>query len=317
MSAAKSGFSTLLAIVMSCVPGGHGQEWLGLATLIEISGTSAEKQKASEAKSQELMEEVTAVPILPAQNAEDSSSRNGGGAPQAPVTPSLKIMRFANYRFSHRDGNRDGRLSPEEWPEGKEIWETVDRDRNGTVSLEEYGQWLARFAAGRRIRLRLPLLAEGEMSSRGIYPDQLPQDQFIRGSSPRPGGILAGEGRSPLVPPLSGSGAQTRSAETPRRPKYFVAPEQLPVGLPSWFFGADRDGDGQITLAEFIADGGPERVTEFQRWDHNGDGVITPEEVLAGARPGTPAQKASGSSEPTPATEEVEPDSFSPAADNR
>jgi Ca2+-binding EF-hand superfamily protein len=51
----------------------------------------------------------------------------------------------------------------------------------------------------------------------------------------------------------------------------------LPDGLPTWFKEYDKDGDGQIALHEWPAD---KSMEEFAKYDLNGDGFITPEEVL-------------------------------------
>ncbi len=274
------------------------------ATLFSLD--RSEQQRDSGESSQKIIEEEKASPVLVPEIEQDSSVRTGASPPHSPVAIPLKILRFANYRFSQRDTNGDGRLSPGEWTEAKDIWETVDRDKDGSVTLEEYTQWLARFGAGRRIRLQLPLLAQGQMFMHGTSPGQA-SEKSVLGFSRAIEEKQAGESRAPLVPPLSGSGTQTSSGAVRTGGRYFVPPEQLPPGLPAWFFQADRDGDGQIVVAEFIANGGPERLTEFQRWDHDSDGVITPEEALAGARPSTPPQRPSAPSEPVPAPEDSPP----------
>jgi hypothetical protein len=51
----------------------------------------------------------------------------------------------------------------------------------------------------------------------------------------------------------------------------------LPEGLPPWFQALDKDGDGQITLQEWRKSGRP--LAEFRRYDLNGDGMVTAEEV--------------------------------------
>jgi hypothetical protein len=56
--------------------------------------------------------------------------------------------------------------------------------------------------------------------------------------------------------------------------------ERLPKGLPSWFLRLDVDADGQVTMAEFSRDWTPETADQFDRYDLNHDGVITPEECL-------------------------------------
>jgi Ca2+-binding EF-hand superfamily protein len=57
-----------------------------------------------------------------------------------------------------------------------------------------------------------------------------------------------------------------------------VKVDNLPEGLPPWFNDLDTDGDGQITLQEWRKAG--KSMDEFDKYDLNGDGIITPEEVL-------------------------------------
>jgi Ca2+-binding EF-hand superfamily protein len=52
----------------------------------------------------------------------------------------------------------------------------------------------------------------------------------------------------------------------------------LPDGLPPWFRALDQDGDGQITLQEWRKAG--KSFGEFRRYDLNGDGILTADEVL-------------------------------------
>jgi hypothetical protein len=58
---------------------------------------------------------------------------------------------------------------------------------------------------------------------------------------------------------------------------------ELPEGLPPWFSEYDRDGDGQIGLYEWKAAGQP--LARFRELDFNGDGFITPDEILGPAPP--------------------------------
>ncbi|MGO9798546.1 MAG: hypothetical protein ACLPQ0_03705 [Candidatus Binatus sp.] len=49
-----------------------------------------------------------------------------------------------------------------------------------------------------------------------------------------------------------------------RQPGRFLTPaERLPKGLPQWFLDKDRNGNGQITMAEFATDWTPEAAAEF------------------------------------------------------
>jgi hypothetical protein len=52
----------------------------------------------------------------------------------------------------------------------------------------------------------------------------------------------------------------------------------LPANIPAWFREYDTDGDGQVSLFEWKARG--HSVEDFKKADLNGDGFITPKELL-------------------------------------
>ncbi len=62
--------------------------------------------------------------------------------------------------------------------------------------------------------------------------------------------------------------------------KYF---KPLPAGVPGWFVERDTDGDAQLTLAEYSPKLRTAEVTEFNRFDLNGDGLVTPLELTRAA----------------------------------
>jgi len=51
--------------------------------------------------------------------------------------------------------------------------------------------------------------------------------------------------------------------------------------LPTWFFERDLNDDGQIEMAEFTDQWDAEKADEFAMYDTNGDGIITPDEILS------------------------------------
>jgi Ca2+-binding EF-hand superfamily protein len=64
------------------------------------------------------------------------------------------------------------------------------------------------------------------------------------------------------------------------RPGRFRSVAERFPDLSAKFFQLDRDGDGQIEMWEFSANWTEQTVREFQKYDINGDGIITPEEWL-------------------------------------
>jgi len=75
-------------------------------------------------------------------------------------------------------------------------------------------------------------------------------------------------GAASAVVPLCGSG------------RFRSATERLPKGLPDSFLQKDRDGDGQVWMAEWTTAWTEAEAARFQQFDLSGDGVITPEECL-------------------------------------
>src|SRR4051812_31008208 len=75
--------------------------------------------------------------------------------------------------------------------------------------------------------------------------------------------------KSSAQAPSKGSGPSKSKAHRPSR---------LPKNLPEWFKDLDADGDGQIGLYEWKTK--REDVQEFTKYDINGDGFITVDEVV-------------------------------------
>jgi hypothetical protein len=59
-----------------------------------------------------------------------------------------------------------------------------------------------------------------------------------------------------------------------------TAAERLPKGIPDWFTRKDVNLDGQVAMAEYGTSWSDSELVEFQKWDGNNDGYITPDECL-------------------------------------
>ena len=98
---------------------------------------------------------------------------------------------------------------------------------------------------------------------------------------------------------------EDKEATTPenklRSFRFLSARERLPAGLPGWFVERDSNGDGQVAMAEYASNWTASTVSEYRRYDKNGDGVIVPEECLN--RAGASAVADEGTAEsPKPAS---------------
>jgi hypothetical protein len=96
--------------------------------------------------------------------------------------------------------------------------------------------------------------------------------------------------------PVRPEAGPERGAE---RPTPALHPSELPPGLPDWFRQYDKDGDGMVGLYEWKAAGQP--IAKFLEMDLNGDGFLTPDEVLEpDAEPKDGKHIARGQPEPDP-----------------
>lgn len=147
--------------------------------------------------------------------------------------------------FRRADKNADGFLDPSEMSENlRAELDKWDVDKNKLIDINEYRKYYKAWDAKQQ--------AERGGGGQGW---------------PGPGGPDA-----PAVP---------------EKPKYDLDKKvtvyragKLPKDLPQWFKDCDIDGDAQISLYEWKEKGGT--VEQFKKFDRNGDGFLTYEEVLKG-----------------------------------
>jgi hypothetical protein len=113
-------------------------------------------------------------------------------------------------------------------------------------------------------------------------------------------------------------GAPSTAEAKPAVPKLtpFRTPiERRPKGLPQWFIDMDKNGDGQITMAQYATTWTPAVLAEFNKYDLNHDGIITAAEVLkvTGGK-ATPAAAAGTAVAAVPAAPTAAPTATPPAA---
>ena len=160
-----------------------------------------------------------------------------------------KILRYAQKLVEKYDANGDGQLQADEWGQMSGTPRLADLNGDGILTVEELAERVASYSQQRSLRL-------------------MPTPPVERGTPLAANGLAAS----------AGSNATAVQKERAPTKQFFVPTEQLPKGLAEWFTEKDRDGDGQVTMAEFADKWTQYETAEFARYDINGDGVITPDE---------------------------------------
>jgi Ca2+-binding EF-hand superfamily protein len=164
-------------------------------------------------------------------------------------TPAVKadeqIRQYAKSLMKDFDTNKNGQLEKEEWSQMKEKYKAADTNHDGIITLDELTKFL--------------------IADSGAGPQTS-------------GGTLATNAGSNSVA-LQGNlgGSKTN------RYRSSSAYERLAdLNLPDWFARFDADGDGEVSMSEFIKAKGDTESTakEFANYDLDNDGIISPQEVL-------------------------------------
>jgi hypothetical protein len=184
------------------------------------------------------------------------------------------------------DANKDGILQKDEWSQMSNEPEKGDKNGDGQITLDEMaerlGEWrpsgsssTATSGSGSTTAQASPRTSSsGDRGGFGGGRGGRNRSGFGGGNSGGSfgSGSFSGGGFG------SGSGSSRPTVSSSGQAYRFLTPkERLPENVPS-FFSSDRDNDGQISMAEFSSSWDEAKLAEFNRWDLNGDGWITPAE---------------------------------------
>jgi Ca2+-binding EF-hand superfamily protein len=153
--------------------------------------------------------------------------------------------------------------------EGIRNWATSliqQHDKNGNMMLEAEEQGALR----------------GQSRGADLNGDgTITLDELIAHISPKPPGATAAAAAGTAAKPAA---VEVREPVVAKRVatksyRFRSAKEQLPEGLPEWFARKDTNGDGQVAMSEYSRFWTNRTAAEFQRYDRDNDGVISPEEA--------------------------------------
>jgi Ca2+-binding EF-hand superfamily protein len=150
--------------------------------------------------------------------------------------------------FRSYDRNNDGKISKDEQRRSRYGADLpmYDKNRDGIITLNEMEYRYAR----RRVE---------NLQETGIQPRREDDRDRKNDEEETQFGYVWGERRSYRKAPII---------------------ERLPEGLPEWFGRDDANLDGQIAMMEFSTDWSDSVMADFNQFDLNQDGLITPRECV-------------------------------------
>lgn len=236
-----------------------------------------------------------------------ASATQAVARPLPDVAIPTKVTRYARRLFSRYDTNGDGVIDATERHHMQGDPAAIDYSADGEITLEELAAYTADFGQHRRMRLTGSMVEEAVAELPPLYiptaeREAMAAAQAAQLAAAQQAAQLAaqqGTQQAQAVPvALVNETAETGAASTgnsdveeegsesvPSRPtgeqagsKRFVTPKSRLAGLPEWFSARDMNGDGQLTVAEYTPGSEESLLDQFNRYDRNKDGVLTPQE---------------------------------------
>lgn len=203
----------------------------------------------------------------------------------------------ATRRFRYYDRNKDGVLDTEEMQRSRSgDYERYDRDGNGKLTVQE----LAVRYAERRIEREAAARNDSSSSTPASNSTSTTSSQRRSDEGRSWGGWTRRDDSSNRDSSRSSRDSDSRSSSkssAEHKPYRIATSAQRleKMGAPSWFRDSDKDGDGQVAMAEFADTWSDRVVDEFASFDLNGDGLITPRECFNAAKTGADRSSSSSS----------------------
>ena len=207
-----------------------------------------------------------------------SRERGGGGGDDA----GDRAARIVEFMFSRYDTNGDGAIRGDELGNVRGDPTQYDKNKDKKITKEEMVAYMQERMSG----AGGPRGDDGGRGRGGPFGSR--------------GGDSGGGGRSGFFTrrdDSSGGNSSSTSSE-PLEVRRFLTPaerlEEQEVELDDWFHRDDANADGQVVMAEFARDWDGSTLGDFNQWDVNRDGVITPDEFLAAKEKGAVRGSSSG-----------------------
>ncbi len=188
----------------------------------------------------------------------------------------MNMTEYAKSLVKQYDKNGDNMLQPEEQKDLRGRAAESDLNHDGVITIDEL---VAHLSTNAPATPRAASTASSSSATSGDSKGHRHHDEDDKGKGE------ADASKRVLTGTAGGLAAGTKEGDKRHSYRFTPADERLPSGLPSWFKGKDKNGDGQIEMSEYAHSWTNSTAADFQRYDLNGDGVVTAKEAATKPAP--------------------------------
>jgi Ca2+-binding EF-hand superfamily protein len=196
----------------------------------------------------------------------------------------MNMTEYAKSLVKQYDKNGDNMLQPEEQKELRGRAAESDLNHDGVITIDELVAHLSSNAPATPAAAT-PTATTTVSSSSTTSGDSGGHHHHDGDDKSDKGKADADAAKRVLTGSAGGLAAGTKDGDKRHSYRFTPADERLPSGLPSWFKEKDKNGDGQIEMSEYARNWTNSTAAEFQRYDLNGDGIITAKEAASKPAP--------------------------------
>jgi len=209
-------------------------------------------------------------------------------AAQGLLPAPAKVVRYADIIIQRYDQNGDKVLQKEEWEKMPGVPQAIDLDGDGQITRDELIWYFRHYGQSRTVHRTIAVdLSEPfrfdpanlrlfrPAWQRSSPPPDI-QEEAVQETTDDVTEAMMNENEQEIDDEVYQKLLEEKRIPSSR--PYHVLPEHL-HGVPRWFILADKNGDGQVSLAEFAPTLSPRSVALFQSLDKNGNNFIEPDEA--------------------------------------
>ena len=190
------------------------------------------------------------------------------------------MTEYAKSLVKQHDKNGDNMLQPEEQKDLRGRAAESDLNHDGVITIDELVAHLSTNAPAPGASTTSTTSSTSSSSSGDAGGHHRDGDDKGRGDK-----ADSDASKRVLIGSAGGMAAGTKEGDKRHSYRFTRAGERLPSGLPGWFKDKDTNGDGQIEMNEYARTWTNSTAADFQRYDLNGDGIITAKEAASKPAP--------------------------------